>query len=287
MVVIEAKIPIVALPAQFQYESSSSSCWNCGSDRKSPIRAIALPQRLLSVVADDDSMNHQENTDREAMRNRSCHMPVQLQDVMTVDRYIEFVNQLNERIRRYDIAGRHRCRYEIYYKLFQSTSASTLLAGLSLVGKYLQRFTLSWGDDDDAFLTLLYQFLYYFFGSLFVVFTLFGLISLYHRMFNPQMMKYISIQNTAYANMQQECADLSKHISTTTMNITFSLGCKDPKNRQKKYYDWNARNFVFTSIFDHIIVTITTLSLDTTQPPVVDTISNHHHDTPLRVADVV
>jgi hypothetical protein len=248
MVVIETKIPIVAVQHHEAQASSPASndsrnrikfdCIRRYIDRKVPIRAISL----------------YDGSEYDAFDSTS-HMPEQLRDVMTYGMYYEFCIKLNECIRDHDIASRYCYKYvELYAEIFQLAAVLTVFVVAVLSGASLARST-----SNDA-VAALYIFLFSIFGSIVAFITMVSFLLLYYRSFNKEITKYTSLQKSAYARIQRECDALSKDISTSSVAITFYLGCDNTgNNKNNQYYDWQSHKMLKTTNFDHIIVTSTDL----------------------------
>lgn len=248
MVVIETKIPIVAVqPHEAQPSSSSSNdsgnrikcdCIRRYIDSKVPIRAISL----------------YDGNENDAFDSISS-MPEQLREVMTYEMYYEFCIKINESIREHDIASKHHYKYvELYFKMFQAVTAFMISIVVTLGVKFISRSSSN--DAVDA----LYIFLFSLFGSIVTIIITFSVLSFYYRIFNKEITKYTSLQKSAYARIQRECYALSQDISTPSVAITFYLGCNDTgNNKNNQYYDWHTHKLMKTTNFDHIIVTSTDL----------------------------
>ena len=153
------------------------------------------------------------------------------------------------------MATKHRYQYETFYLNILSTVLYAILfAAMAYFGKFLVLIM----STSYVILVIIYLLLYsIILGSAVAIICYNNHKSMYYRMYNKEIMKYITIQNTMYETIQQECDELSKAISTSSVIITFRLGCSHVKKCQH-YCDIDTQEMIRTTNFDHIIMKRTT-----------------------------
>ena len=283
MVVIETKIPIVAVQQRYhtlthQQSSSSVNVRSCTSRYWDDICCYFWngPMSIREIQLYD--RNDDDNVESLG-KHRITSMPEQLLEFMTPDMYLEFGNKINEWIRKHDIAAQNRYRYDELYlkKMFQAATMAMLFAVLAMVG--ISLFLSK--SDGTVILLCVFQFAFIILVSLKV---------LYRRKFNRTIVQNISIQNDALAQIQRECDKLSKDISTSSVVTTFYVAYSQEGDKYHRYCDCDSRTMLKTTKFDHIIVTSTTLAgITTTMAPMecaTTTTTDVTTTKPLPVADV-